>query len=343
MSKSPKHPAKKKPFLQRLTHGLYMTLFVLSLIVVVGYAALCIFAPKPTVDSQVTIDPNRQGDAPVPPAATGDPDASTASAAPVSNELVLNRREGVYTCLLLGVADQGGTDTIMLGVFDTKAREAYLIYIPRDTVVYQNGKYRKINSTYSGGEEAVAAAVHDLLGIPVDYWVSVNLKAFQSIVNQIGGVYFNVPVRMDYDDPYADLHIHIAPGYQLLNGEQAMGVMRCRNCYSNADIGRAATQRAFLVALAKQTIVPSNVTKVTSLINTFSQYVRSSMELKDMVWFGTQAIGMDLDAALTTGSREGEWISPYWQLDDQSVLALVNGLGIYEEEVPLKALHIVHP
>ena len=256
---------------------------------------------------------------------------------------MLHRRDGVYTCLLLGVADQGGTDTIMLGVFDTQAGTASLISIPRDTVVYQNGKYRKINSTYAGGEEAVAAAVHDLLGVPVDYWVSVNLKAFEDIVNQIGGVYFDVPVRMDYKDPYQDLVIDIQPGYQLLDGKKAVGVMRCRNCYASADIGRAATQRAFLVALAKQTITPSNVDKVTSLINTFNRYVRTTMPLNDMVWFGTQAIGMDLDSALATGSLEGEWVSPYWQLDDKAVLELVNGLGIYQEEVPARALHIVHP
>ena len=67
------------------------------------------------------------------------------------------------------------------------------------------------------------------------------------------------------------------------------------------------------------------------------------MPLSDMVFFGTQAIGMDLDTALNASSLEGEWISPYWQLDDQAVLELVNSLGIYEETVPAQALHIVHP
>ena len=256
---------------------------------------------------------------------------------------MLTRRKGVYTCLLLGVADIGGSDTIMLGVFDTKAKTASLISIPRDTVIYSNGKYRKINSTYAGGETAVAAAVRDLLGVPVDYYVSVNLKAFSSIVDQIGGVWFNVPVDMDYDDPLQDLHIHIKAGYQLLDSSKAEGVMRCRNCYPSADIGRTATQRAFLTALAKQAITPSNVTNVTSLINTFSQYVVSDMPLNDMVFFGTQAIGMDLDSALNAASLEGEWISPYWHLDDEAVLELVNSLGIYEETVPAQALHIVHP
>lgn len=343
------HPAKRKAKrrsspLGRMLKGLYIVLFILSLIVVVSYAALNVFAPEPTVDSQVTIEPGWREDISAPSVGPADPDSSAApSPSPTPTPLVLTRREGVYTCLLLGVADQGGTDTIMLGVFDTRAKTASLISIPRDTVVYANGKYRKINSLYANGEEGVVKAVKSLLGIPVDYWVSVNLKAFESIVDQIGGVWFDVPVDMDYEDPYQDLSIHVKAGYQKLYGKDAVGVMRCRNCYASADIGRTATQRAFLTALAKQTITPSNVSKVTSLIDTFSRYVSTDMPLSDMVYFGTQAIGMDLDTALDTGSLEGEWISPYWQLDDEAVLEMVNGLGIYQEEVPASALDIVHP
>ena len=319
--------------------GLYIMLFVLSLIVVAGYAALNIFAPAPTVGSQVTIDPNRHVSAP-----PADSDAPEASPTPNPDALVLNRREGVYTCLLLGVADLGGSDTMMVGVFDTNDKTASLISIPRDTAVMYEGRKVKINATYSyGGREATQAAIANMLGIPIDFYVSVNLKAFSSIVDQIGGVWFDVPVRMDYRDPLQDLVIDIQPGYQLLDGKKAEGVMRCRNCYVNADIGRTATQRAFLTALAKQAITPSNVTNVTSLINTFSQYVSSDMPLSDMVFFGTQAIGMDLDTALNASSLEGEWISPYWQLDDQAVLELINSLGVYEETVPAQALHIVHP
>ena len=325
-----KAPKRASP-LVRLAKTLYFILFGLSLVVVVSYVGLKVFAPAPDVPDQMEfeLDPDD-----LPEQADGEGG---------TKKMSLNRRKGVYTCLLLGVAGQGGCDTIMLGVFDTKAKTASLISIPRDTVIYSGGKYRKINSTYAGGEEAVAAAVRDLLGVPVDYYVSVNLKAFSSIVDQIGGVWFDVPVRMDYRDPLQDLVIDIQPGYQLLDGKKAEGVMRCRNCYVNADIGRTATQRAFLTALAKQAITPSNVTNVTSLINTFSQYVSSDMPLSDMVFFGTQAIGMDLDTALNASSLEGEWISPYWQLDDQAVLELINSLGVYEETVPAQALHIVHP
>lgn len=339
MSNSPKQAARHKPsFLQRLAKGLYIVLFVLSLVVVVGFVALKVFAPAPQMPNQVEfpIGPVQSSDAPERPSGQADdPDAT---------RLVLNRREGVYTCLLLGVADQGGSDTIMLGVFDTGAKTASLISVPRDTVVRYEGSYRKINAVYSyGGVDAVAAAVSNMLAVPIDYYVSVNTRAFRDIVNEIGGVDFYVPVDMFYNDPYGDLAIDIKAGYQHLNGRQAEGVVRCRNCYASADIGRAATQRAFLVALAKQTITLSNVTKVTSLINILNTYVESDMPLNVMVYFGTQAVGMDLDTAMNTAVLTGEWINPYWELDDDATLELVNSLGIYQEQIPAEVLNLIHP
>ena len=336
MSNAPKK-AKRSP-LGRMLRGLYIILFALSLVVVVSYVALKFFAPAPNRPTQVEfpIGPG-ESDAPERPSeAVEDPETG--------GKLTLNRRKDVYTCLLLGVADQGGSDTIMLGVFDTAAKKASLISIPRDTVVRYNGSYIKINASYSyGGVEAVRDCVSRMLAVPIDYYVTVNVRAFREIVNAIGGVYFNVPVDMNYEDPYGDLYIHINAGYQHLNGKQAEGVVRCRNCYPNADIGRAATQRAFLTALAKQTITLSNVTKVTELINILNKYVESDMSLNNMVYFGTQAVGMDLDTSLETAGLPGTWVSPFLELDDEKTLELVNGLGIYEEQVPASVLRISHP
>ena len=340
MSKK-KKPVRRSP-LGRVLRGLYIILFALSLVVVVSFVALKIWAPAPDVPDQV--------DFPIAPSQVDAPPLESGSADnPDANTLRLNRREGVYTCLLLGVADQGGSDTIMLGVFDTGAKTASLISIPRDTVVRYNGSYTKINAAYSygGGGEKGAQAVRDcvssMLAVPIDFYVSVNTRAFREIVDEIGGVDFYVPVDMFYNDPYGDLAINIKAGYQHLNGKQAEGVVRCRNCYASADIGRAATQRAFLTALAKQTITLSNATKVTSLINILNKYVESDMELSSMVYFGTQAVGMDLDTALNTAGLEGAWINPYWELDDDATLELVNSLGIYKEQVPAEVLNIIHP
>lgn len=340
MSNPPKRAKKraKRSPLSRILRGLYIILFSLSLVVVASYVALKFFAPAPDLPTQVEF--------PFGPDESDAPEQSSDSVEDpnTGGKLTLNRRKDVYTCLLLGVADQGGSDTIMLGVFDTAAKKASLISIPRDTVVKYNGSYIKINASYSyGGVEAVRECVSKMLAVPIDYYVKVNLRAFREIVDEIDGVYFNVPVDMNYDDPVGNLSIHIKAGYQLLNGRQAEGVVRCRNCYLNADIGRAATQRAFLAALAKQTITLSNVTKVTSLINILNTYVESDMPLNYMVYFGTQAVGMDLDTSLDMAGLPGEWINPFWELKDDKILELVNGLGIYEEQVPASVLWICHP
>ena len=44
-------------------------------------------------------------------------------------------------------------------------------------------------------------------------------EALIALVDEIGGVEFNVPIDMDYDDSSQDLHIHLKAGQQLLNGE----------------------------------------------------------------------------------------------------------------------------
>ena len=334
-----KTPARYSTLL-RVARGLYIILFAMSLVVVASYIALKLIEPR-----------GRPGQVELPLASDSlpeqSPDASnTSDVVDISKPetLTLNRREGVYTCLLLGGADVGGSDTIMLGVFDTGEKTASLISIPRDTLVKYNGSNIKLNAAYSyGGVEAVVQCVREMLAVPIDYYVTVNTRAFREIVDQIGGVYFNVPVKMDYEDPYGDLYIHVNPGYQLLNGRQAEGVVRCRSCYNNADIGRAATQRAFLTALVKQTVTLSNVTRVTGLINIVSTYVKSDMPLSDMVYFGTQAVGMDLDTALTSAILSDNWVSPYIVPTEEQVLTLVNSLGIYEEEVPASVLRLVRP
>ena len=338
-----KQPAKRT-VLQRVTLALYIVAVALSLVVVVSFVALKLFAPAPEVPDQVEF-----------PMSTDNPPKQSGSAADAVNTadvtdinktdtVTLHRRKGVYTCLLLGVADQGGSDTIMLGVFDTEGKTASLISIPRDTVVNYNGTNIKVNAAYSyGGAEAVRQCVSELLAVPIDYYVTVNFRAFRDIVNEIDGVYFDVPPGMDYDDPTQDLHIHLAPGYQKLYGEDALKLVRCRSAYASQDIGRAATQRAFLAALVKQTITLSNVTKVTNLINILNTYVKSDMSLSNMVYFGTQAIGMDLDTALTSAVLSTNWVSPYIVPGEDEVLALVNSLGIYEEEIPVEVLGLVHP
>ena len=337
-----KTPAQRTP-LQRAMRSLYIILVALSLVVVASFIALKLYAPPPDMPDQVEL-PLTTDSLPEQSPGVVDTQTHTQTNTQAPETLTLNRRKGVYTCLLVGNADMGGTDTIMLGVFDTTGKTASLISIPRDTAVHVNGRTRKINTLYSlGGMDLLTDTVSSTLGIPVDFYVMVDTRAFKAIVDRIGGVWFDVPPGMNYDDPYQNLHIHVPAGYQLLNGTQALGVMRCRSAYSSQDIGRTQTQRRFLAALAKQTITLSNIDKVTDLIDIFFTYVDTDMSLNDMVYFATQAIGMDLDNNLASATLSDNWVSPYIVPKEEKVLELVNSLGVYEEEIPIEVLNIYHP
>ena len=99
---------------------------------------------------------------------------------------------------------------------------------------------------------------------------------------------------MDYDDGSQDLHIHVKKGYQLLDGEAAMGVIRWRENndgtgYVTGDIGRIATQQAFLKAVVAQCLQVENVAKIREFAQVFSDNVQTDLTLGNLVWFAEQA------------------------------------------------------
>ena len=175
----------------------------------------------------------------------------------------LERKGRFYTILVSGSDDgNGNSDTNILVAIDTVNGYIYGTSIARDTKAVWNGKNHKINAAFgSGGMEKMAEVVSDQLGIPVDYTVSVDLKGFSALVDAIGGVDFDVPVNMDYEDPYQDLYIHISKGMHHLSGSEALKVVRFRKGYATQDIGRMETQQKFLKAVAKQTLTVSEICK----------------------------------------------------------------------------------
>lgn len=240
------------------------------------------------------------------------------------------RKPYFYTILVSGVDDgNGGSDTNILVAVDSENDYIYGVSIPRDTKALINGKNHKINFAYnSGGMELMAQTVSGQLGIPVDYTVLVNLKAFQALVDTIGGVDFYIPVNMDYDDPYQNLSIHFSKGMRHLNGAEALKVVRFRHNndgsgYGSEDIGRMQTQQDFLKAVAKQTLTVGNLAKLDSFMKIFQQYVETDLNVGNLVWLGTEAIGMGPESIEFT-TLPGEWKSPYIYLNQEEVLALVN-------------------
>ena len=249
------------------------------------------------------------------------------------------RKENFYTILVSGIDnDNGGSDTNILLAVDAGAGKLYGVSIPRDTKAYVGGKAHKINAAYAfHGMEGIAEVVSLQLGIPVDYTIKVDLKGFIALVDAIEGVDFDVPVDMDYDDPYQDLSIHLSKGMQHLDGEDAMKVVRFRHNndgtgYGNEDIGRMQTQQDFLKAVARQTLRVENLDKLDDFVRIFQSHVETDLSLGNLAWLGKAAISIGVEN-IDFSTLPGNWKSPYIYLDQEAVLALVNEhLNPYTED-----------
>ena len=260
----------------------------------------------------------------------------------------LERKGGFYTILLSGLDDDnGGSDTNILMAVDTVNGYVYGASIPRDSKAIIGGKAHKINYAYNkGGTALLASTVSEQLGIPVDYTVCVNLQGFTALVDAIGGVDFDVPINMDYDDPIQNLIIHFKKGMQHLSGADALRVVRFRHNndgtgYGSEDLGRMQTQQKFLKAVAKKMLSFENlISNPRKYAEIFGQYVDTDLSVTDLAWFGMQVLGMGVDK-IDFSTLPNEWKYPYIYLDPDETLALVNTyLNPYVEDRTAEDLNL---
>jgi len=202
--------------------------------------------------------------------------------------------------LFLGV-DKGGyrTDVIILGQLNLAEGEINMLQIPRDTYVnYNRGDY-KINSAYGyNKEKQVFKEVGGLLGIDVDKFVLIDTAGFRDLIDTIGGVEFDVPINMNYDDPTQDLHIHLEKGLQRLDGDKAEQFVRFRKNndgtgYARGDIERMEAQSAFIQATVDELFNIVNVFKLNDLVKDFSKLVETNFSFNEMLTYAPYIFSMD--------------------------------------------------
>ncbi len=272
-----------------------------------------------------------------------------------SDSSVFTRKDDFFTILVSGVDDgNGNSDTNILVAFDAGTGQVNCVSIPRDTLIDVDWGIKKFNSCYGrGGIDLMAEKLEEMLGIPIDFTVTVDLQAFVKLVDTIGGVEFDVPINMDYDDPCQDLSIHFSKGYQYLTGEDALKVVRFRHNndgsgYGTEDLGRIGTQQAFLMAVAKKMLQPKNIDKVSSYVQIFSDHVNTNLSVGNLAWLGTEAfsIGLDNINFMTLPGDGQGWYKggSYYILYPDEVLTMVNTyLNPYSADLELSDMHVFAP
>lgn len=253
-------------------------------------------------------------------------DANTLTNMPRLNILVIGQSQNL-------------TDTIMLCSYDPKTQDASMLSIPRDTFVGKNKNYAtgsdKINAIYQTSPDLLLKKVNEITGLDIKYYIKVDTKGLRDLVDSVGGIYFDVPIDMNYDDSSQDLHIHLKAGYQLLNGDKSEQVVRFRHNndgssysleYGDQDLGRMRTQRAFITEVVKQLVKPESITKVDEYIRIANENLESNFSLWNLKDYAPYAIDFkteNIRSGSLPGAPEkcnGVWLYIYNKKETQEVV-----------------------
>jgi polyisoprenyl-teichoic acid--peptidoglycan teichoic acid transferase len=154
--------------------------------------------------------------------------------------------------------DGARSDTVMLVRVQPSRHRIAMLSIPRDLYVEIPGHgHDRINMAFhDGGERLLTRVVRDTFGVEIDHFVEIDFHGFKDVVSALGGVY--LPVDQRYynhnvgtaNTNYAD--IDLQPGYQKLDGDQALAFARYR--HTDNDFVRAARQQLFLRTVAQDAL-----------------------------------------------------------------------------------------
>lgn len=251
--------------------------------------------------------------------------------------------------LLLGI-DRGErgyrSDAIILVSVDLAAKKLKVLSIPRDTQVTLPGHagWHKLNAAYAlGGPELTVQVVEELVGVPIHHYALTSFEGFARAIDLLGGVVVDVEKPMHYDDFAGNLHIHLEPGRQLLNGWEALGYVRYRGD-GWGDItavdpaagqyeGRITRQQKFLRAVVEQILQPGVIFRLPRLLAELSRSVKTDLTPGEMLRYALALRDlkeMTVESEVVPGSGQVVHGVSYWVPDRvalEQVIARLFGQG----------------
>ncbi len=199
--------------------------------------------------------------------------------------------QNVENFVVAGIDEEGyRTDLILFCQYNLSDNSLTAMQIPRDTKVENDRHDKKINSAYGspGKSEAMLKELESIVGIKADKYAIVSFKGFRDLIDVIGGVEINVPMRMYYTDPVQNLTIDLYPGTQLLDGRRAEMFMRFRQNndgtgYKNGDIERNAAQKEFYNAAADKLLSGKTLLKVPQILNIVGKNLKTNFTGEEII------------------------------------------------------------
>lgn len=268
-----------------------------------------------------------------------------------------------FTMLLLGIDSEQDDirksssfngDTIMMVTFDPETLSTTMFSIPRDTYVKMacGGRITKINHASWGGTSCMVKTVENLTGIKIDYYAKINFKGVVDLVNILGGINVDVPVKFceqNSDRQWGDKTICLEPGMQKLDGEQALALARHRKTLPLGDFQRGQNQQLVVEGMIGSLKNVKSVEDFYKILDTIGKNMDTNMTTEEMLSFYN--IGKNLllksgdvnlnitktfltgyDQYITVGNSKSYTFQYYKQSLAEIVKAMKINLGLLEKE-----------
>lgn len=257
---------------------------------------------------------------------------SLATQAGSNDSKVSTKKKSEINALIVGT-NQNLTDTMMYVNYNVETGKVAMMSIPRDT--YITNEYcvgHKLNSLYRGkNTQAFVEQIEELIGVDIDYYLIFDSKMLIDIVDKVGGVEVDVPVRMKYDDPTQNLHIDLKKGTQVLDGKQAEQFVRYRkgndgSGYARGDLQRTEVQQQFIKNFISTVLSAKNLTKIPDLINVALDNTDTNITAREVLKYSTDAMKIDTsNISSCTAPGEAKYINniSYFVMDKEKTKELV--------------------
>ena len=251
------------------------------------------------------------------------------------------------TFMIVGLDDVASlVDTLMVGVFNHATTEITLISIPRDTYIQlcssvvremqalggfpPSSGITRINAVRNfhraDGLRFLQHEVENLMGFGIDFYFEMSLCGFRDIVDVLGGVTMDVPIRMFYNPYDQPLIIDLQPGVQHLDGAQAEGFIRFRGT-PEADLFRIRNQQQFMNALITQAMTRENIiNNAFEIAGVILQSVRTNFGVTDIPRYIRYVTSLNVDKIRTYSLPSERPAGSFFWHDPVQTRLLVDGI-----------------
>ena len=194
-----------------------------------------------------------------------------------------------FSVLLLGIdngaygrgTEVGRSDTMLVVTVNEKLGKTTIVSIPRDsyTEIIGYGTNDKINHAYAFGQEKMSInSVQNMLNLPIDYYVTVDMGGLMGLVDAVGGLDITPVLTFTYEG-----ESFTEGENRHVDGEAALRYARMRYDDPEGDMGRQKRQQYVIQKLVEKLLNITSVTRYEEILKTLENSVRTNFTLDKLL------------------------------------------------------------